>query len=108
MQDIILNSKQTIQDLQLKLNEVQQDELEYIVLVQSILCHKTYKTKTMEQKQSITLKNVLKWLAQRQSVVQYLRQKKILTDRADQIESILHVEQKQLTTMIKKCFVLDG
>ena len=59
----------------------------------------------MEQKQIITLTNILKWLAQRQSVVQYLRQKQVLTDHADQIESILHVEQKQLSTLIKKCFI---
>jgi hypothetical protein len=105
MQEMILSSKHTIQELQLKLNEAQQDELEYIVLVQSILCHKTYKLKTIDQKQSITLKNVIKWLAQRQSVLQYLRQKQVLPDRADQIESILHVEQKQLSTLIKKCFI---
>ena len=105
MQDMIVLLKQTNQELEIKLNEVQQDELKYIVLVQSILCHKTYKTKTMEQKQIITLTNILKWLAQRQSVVQYLRQKQVLTDHADQIESILHVEQKQLSTLIKKCFI---
>ena len=112
MEELIINLKHTNQNLQELLNkslekekESALQELEYIVIVQSVLCHKSYKSKSPEQKQKITLQNVLKWLAQRQSVIQYLRQKQILTERTDQFESLLHVEKKQLMALIQNCYI---
>lgn len=109
LQQMVTNEKQQLLLMNEKFTEMlakQQEntfkEIEYAVLVQSILTYKSQKYVNPEKQQQQTLKNVLKWLAQRESVIGYLRGKNLFLDMADDFESLLHVEKKDLIAIIKK------
>ena len=77
-------------------------ELEYIILVQSILSHKAFPAKSAGFRRQETLKKVLQWLAQRQSVIQYLNTKTLFPEFGSSLEEILYVDKTKLLGFINK------
>jgi len=75
-------------------------ELSYCCLLYNIRVCKQDKTITEDQRKDVVMRQMLKWLAQRQSFVRYLRENSIFTDVADDAERVLFITELELTTMV--------
>lgn len=93
--------------LRKQMNTMFYAELDYVVLLESILSHKCPELTTAEDRQARTKRRVYRWLAQRQSVIEYARTHGMQKLPLRLFKRILQIDVQYIDTVVQACDTLE-
>jgi hypothetical protein len=93
-------SKKTFETLENQLDSCCYDELIYPILVQTIISQKLGLIGAARHQR--TIHGVIRWLQQRANVILYLRNRGLMTERANKLEKVCFIDEAKLMQMIEQ------